>query len=47
MTHRVAVVRAGPAGFLNRHEVAAGVPLGRPRVKLTAWPALLAVAQGD
>lgn len=32
---------------IDKREVAAGAPLGRPRVKLTDWPALLAVAQGD
>lgn len=32
---------------IDRHEVAAGAALGRPRVKLTDWPALLAVAQDD
>lgn len=32
---------------IDKHEVAAGSALGRPRVKLTDWPALLAVAQDD
>ncbi|MGD9880223.1 MAG: FAD-dependent oxidoreductase [Reyranella sp.] len=32
---------------IDKHEIAAGAPLGRPRVKLTDWAALLAVAQGD
>jgi ferredoxin--NADP+ reductase len=32
---------------IDKREVAAGASLGRPRVKLTDWPALLAVAQGD
>jgi ferredoxin--NADP+ reductase len=32
---------------IDKHEVAAGAPLGRPRVKLTDWSALLAVAQDD
>jgi ferredoxin--NADP+ reductase len=32
---------------IDKHEVAAGAVLGRPRVKLTEWPALLAVAQDD
>ncbi|MGH8430092.1 MAG: hypothetical protein ACREUF_06785, partial [Solimonas sp.] len=32
---------------IDKHEVAAGVALGRPRVKLTDWQALLDVAQGD
>jgi ferredoxin--NADP+ reductase len=30
---------------IDRHEVAAGAPRGRPRVKLTDWQALLDVAQ--
>jgi NADPH-dependent glutamate synthase beta subunit-like oxidoreductase len=32
---------------IDRHEVVAGAALGRPRVKLTDWQALLDVAQGD
>lgn len=32
---------------IDKHEVAAGSALGRPRVKLTDWSALLAVAQDD
>jgi hypothetical protein len=31
---------------IDKHEVAAGAGLGRPRVKLTDWQALLDVAQG-
>jgi hypothetical protein len=31
---------------IDKHEVAAGVAKGRPRVKLTDWQALLDVAQG-
>jgi NADPH-dependent 2,4-dienoyl-CoA reductase/sulfur reductase-like enzyme len=31
---------------IDKHEVAAGAALGRPRVKLTDWQALLDVAQG-
>ncbi len=30
---------------IDRHEIAAGAAIGRPRVKLTDWQALLAVAQ--
>lgn len=32
---------------IDKHEVAAGAALGRPRVKLTDWQALLDVAQDD
>lgn len=32
---------------IDKHEIAAGAAAGRPRVKLTAWQALLDVAQGD
>lgn len=32
---------------IDKHEIAAGAPLGRPRVKLTEWQALLDIAQGD
>jgi ferredoxin--NADP+ reductase len=32
---------------IDKHEIAAGTALGRPRVKLTDWQALLDVAQGD
>ncbi|MFO1082560.1 MAG: FAD-dependent oxidoreductase [Reyranellaceae bacterium] len=32
---------------IDKHEIAAGAALGRPRVKLVDWPALLEVAQGD
>jgi hypothetical protein len=31
---------------IDKHEIAAGAALGRPRVKLTDWQALLDVAQG-
>ncbi len=31
---------------IDRHEVSAGAAAGRPRVKLTAWQALLDIAQG-
>ena len=31
---------------IDKHEVAAGAALGRPRVKLTDWQALLDIAQG-
>lgn len=32
---------------IDKHEIAAGAAAGRPRVKLTAWQALLDIAQGD
>src|SRR5882757_419125 len=32
---------------IDKHEIAAGAALGRPRVKLTDWQALLDVAQGS
>ena len=32
---------------IDKAETAAGAAQGRPRVKLTAWKALLDVAQGD
>ncbi len=32
---------------IDKHEIAAGAALGRPRVKLTEWQALLDIAQGD
>ena len=32
---------------IDKAEIAAGAKLGRPRVKLTEWKALLKVAQGD
>ena len=31
---------------IDKHEIAAGAAVGRPRVKLTDWQALLDVAQG-
>ncbi len=40
-------IAVGATGWrrIDRHEVAAGAALGRPRVKLTDWQALLEVAQ--
>ena len=43
----MAIVCVDAAGWhrIDKAEIAAGAALGRPRVKLTEWQALLEVAQ--